>query len=81
MNNAHPHNSGRGQRCIEASRAERLPHPAYSPGLAPSNFFLFGYMKGKLSDYNYEGRDDLLNVIAEIFTGVDQEVLLIVFEF
>jgi hypothetical protein len=27
MDNVHPHNSKRAQRCIEASRTERLPHP------------------------------------------------------
>jgi hypothetical protein len=33
--NAAPHNSRRAQRCIETSRAERLPHPVYSPDLPP----------------------------------------------
>jgi hypothetical protein len=55
-------------------------HPAYNPNLAPSDFFLFEYIKGKLSDYNFESREDLLNAITEIFTGVDQEVLLSAFE-
>jgi hypothetical protein len=44
--------------------------------LDPSDFLLFGYIKGKLSDFIYESRDDLLNAI----TGVDQEVLPSVFE-
>jgi hypothetical protein len=57
-----------------------LLHPAYNPDLAPSDFFLFGCIKGKLFDYNYESRDDLLNTITEIVTGVDQEMLLSVFE-
>jgi hypothetical protein len=56
MDNARPHNSGRAQSCIEASRAESLLHPAYSPDLVPSGFFLFGYIKGKLFDYNWESR-------------------------
>jgi hypothetical protein len=80
MGNARPHNSGRAQRCIEASRAERLPHPAYSPDSAPSDFFLFAYIKGRLFDYNCESREDLLNSISEIFTGIDPEVSLSVFE-
>jgi hypothetical protein len=64
----------------KTSRAENLPHPAYSRDLAPSDFFLFGHIKEKLSDYNCEGREDILNAITEIFTGADQEVLLSVFE-
>jgi hypothetical protein len=79
MDNARPHHSGRSQRCVEASRAERLSHPAYSPDMTPNDFFLFGYIKGKPSDYNFESREDLLNAITEIFTGINQEVLLSVF--
>jgi histone-lysine N-methyltransferase SETMAR len=41
MDNGHPHNSRRAQRCVRASGAESLPHPAYSPDLAPDDFFLF----------------------------------------
>jgi hypothetical protein len=31
--------------CIEASKAKRLLHPADSPDLASSDFFLFGHLK------------------------------------
>jgi hypothetical protein len=75
-----PHNSRRVQRCLKASRAERLPHSADSPDLTASDFFLFGYIRGKPSDYNCESREDRLNAITEIFTGVNQEALLNVFE-
>jgi hypothetical protein len=80
MNHARPHDSGGTQRRIETSRSEPLPHPACSLDLAPSDFFLFGYIKRKLPDYNCESREDLLNVITELFTGIKQEVLLSVFE-
>jgi hypothetical protein len=33
------------QEWIQASKAERLPHPANSPDPAPSDFFLFEYFK------------------------------------
>jgi hypothetical protein len=29
---------------------KQAPHPPYSPDLAPSDFFLFGYVKGKMMD-------------------------------
>jgi hypothetical protein len=51
MDIARPLNSGRAQTCIEALRAERLPHPAYSSELASSDFFLFGSIIRKPSDY------------------------------
>jgi hypothetical protein len=80
MNNACLHNLGRAQRCVEASKAEILPNPGCSPDQALSDFFLFGHIKGKLSYYNSESQEDLLNTIPEILTGVDQEVLRCIFE-
>jgi hypothetical protein len=32
-----------------ASQAKRLLHPVYSPDFTPSDFFLFGYLKEKLT--------------------------------
>jgi hypothetical protein len=48
--------------------------------LVASDFFPFGDIKGKLSEYNCEGLEDLLKVITAIFNGIDQEVLLGGFE-
>jgi hypothetical protein len=45
MGNVHLHRSRQTQRRIDASRAECLPHPAYRPDLASSEFFLFGHIK------------------------------------
>jgi hypothetical protein len=50
------------------------------PSLDPSGFFPFGYLEVKLSDYNCESREDLLNDATKIFTGVNQEVVLSLFE-
>jgi hypothetical protein len=80
VDNARPHNSERAQRCIEASRAKRLTHPACTPDRAPSDFFILGCIQRKRSDYNCENREDLLNTIAEILTGVGQERPLNVLE-
>jgi hypothetical protein len=79
MDNARPHNSGRAQECIRASKAERLPHPAYSPDLAPSDFVLFGYLKEQLTDYDCTTRDELKQAIIEIFNGIADDVLVSVF--
>jgi hypothetical protein len=80
MGNARAHNLGSAQRCIEAARAKCPAHPAYSVDLAPSDFFPFGHIIGKRPDYSHESREDILNMITEIATGVDQEVLPGVFE-
>jgi hypothetical protein len=60
---------------MKASRAEHLPHRAYSPDLALNELFLFEYIKRKLFDSNRESREDLLNTITAILIGIDQEML------
>jgi hypothetical protein len=32
--------------CIKANRLTALLHPRFSPGLLPTDFCLFGYLKG-----------------------------------
>jgi hypothetical protein len=36
------------------------PHPPYSPDLASSNFYLFGYVKRCLTGLSFEDADQLL---------------------
>jgi histone-lysine N-methyltransferase SETMAR len=79
MDNARPHNSRRSQDCIASSRARRLPHPAYSPDLAPSDFFAFGYLKEKLMEFDCVSRDALKDAITQIFDAIDKEVPLSMF--
>jgi hypothetical protein len=56
-----------------------LPHPPYSPDLAPSDFFLFGYIKEKLTDYDYRTREELKSAIIEICNEISDDVLINVF--
>jgi hypothetical protein len=73
MDNARPHNSRRSQECIKAPSAQR------SPDLAPSDFFLFGCIKEKLTNFNCETRDILKDAIIEIFNGIEKETFVAVF--
>jgi hypothetical protein len=50
------------------------------PRVGPSDFFLFGYIKRKLSEYNCESREEPLSALIEFLTVVDQEALPSVFE-
>jgi hypothetical protein len=67
LDNARPHNSKQSQECIQASKAKRLPHPVSSPDLAPSDFFLFSYLKEKLTAFHCTTRDELKSAIITIF--------------
>jgi hypothetical protein len=79
LDNASPHNSRQSQECLEAHQATRLRHSAYSRDLAPSDFFLFGYLKEKLTDFDYRSREDLKSAITSIFNEIDKENLVAVF--
>jgi hypothetical protein len=45
MDHARPHNSRRSEAALTATKVRRIPAPAYSPDLSPSDFFLFGMLK------------------------------------
>jgi hypothetical protein len=79
IDNARPHNSKQSQECIQASKAKRLLHPVYSPDRAPSDFFLFGYLKEKLTAFHCTTRDELKSAIMTISNEIDRETLLAVF--
>jgi histone-lysine N-methyltransferase SETMAR len=56
------------------------PHPPYSPDLAPSDFFLFGYVKEHLKGIAFPSCEELLGAIGEVGTGIESETLTAVFE-
>jgi hypothetical protein len=58
---------------------KQAPHPLYSPDLAPSGFFLFGYVRGKLMGYRAETPSELLIRIRVILTEIPGETLNAVF--
>jgi hypothetical protein len=49
------------------------PHPLYSPDLAPSGFFLFGYVKERLKGMVFPSYEELLDEIGEVVTGLHVE--------
>jgi hypothetical protein len=59
---------------------QRIPHPASGPDFAPSDSFLFGYIKRKLTEYDIPDRQSLKSAITHIFDEIGQETLILVFE-
>jgi hypothetical protein len=49
---------------------KQAPHPFCSPDLAPSDSFLFGYVKGKLMGYHAETPSELLVRIRVILAEI-----------
>jgi hypothetical protein len=56
-----------------------MPHSAESSDLAPSDFFLFGFLKEKLPEYQIPDRESLKSTIMQIFSEISEETLISVF--
>jgi hypothetical protein len=80
LDNACPQNARRSTESLLVKNIQRISHPDYSPDLAPSDFFLFGCIKQKLTENNIPDRQSLKNAIAQIFDETKQETLRAVFE-
>jgi hypothetical protein len=50
-----------------------------SPDTAPNDFFLFGYLKEKLTEYDIPDRERLKLAITHDFSEIGQETLITVF--
>ncbi|UYV60219.1 hypothetical protein LAZ67_1000453 [Cordylochernes scorpioides] len=61
--NARPHTS-----CKTVSTIIKLEHPAYSPDLAPSDYFLFGLLKKELKGKRFDSDEDVQKVVQDFFT-------------
>jgi hypothetical protein len=58
---------------------KQAPYLPYSPDLAPSDFFLFGYVKGNLTGYRAETPSELFVRIRVILAEIPRETLNAVF--
>jgi hypothetical protein len=77
--NASPHRARLIARNLEENRITASPHPAFSPHFALSDFFLFGALKGQLSDCIFESPDELVEAIREIASASPRTTLEKVF--
>ena len=73
LDNYRVYNSKKTLAAIDRFGFKRLPHPAYSPDIAPSDFFLFGYTKTKLKGHYFESVNDLIEKIKKIFSEISYE--------
>lgn len=49
-----------------------LPHPPYSPDLAPSDFFLFPRLKSDLRGKTFSTDDDVIQAVEDFLQGCDK---------
>ena len=72
VDNARPHQANEE---IKKYGLVRLVHPPYSPDLAPSDFFLFGYLKKMLEGSSFKDDDDVIEKVREILESMDHTLL------
>jgi hypothetical protein len=60
---------------MQQNAMRRDPHPPYSPDLAPSDFYLFDYIKQLLLGCEFTDRDSLLQGVREIVGGIEKATL------
>jgi hypothetical protein len=58
--NARPHTAKMDNDFLAGNGMKRAPDPPYSPDLTPCDFYLFGYIKGRLADASFQEPDQLL---------------------
>ena len=73
--NAKAHNSKSAKNFLERNHIRRAPHPAYSPDVAPSDFFLFGFVKTKLKGMTFDDEDALYTAILKILFAIPKKTL------
>jgi hypothetical protein len=52
---------------------KRLVHPNYSPDISPSDFYLFGQVKGALIRQEIPDEIELLDAVTEILNVIDAD--------
>lgn len=69
--NAPAHTSAVAMSAIQSCGFEILPHPPYSPDLAPSDFHLFPKMKLELSGRRFTSNGDVIEAVEEFLESKD----------
>jgi hypothetical protein len=58
---------------MEQNSMQMAPHPAYSPHLAPSDFYLFGYVQQLLSGCQFVDQNSILQAISTIWWALKKQ--------
>ena len=54
---------------VERNGYELIPHPAYSPDLAPSDFFLFPNLKKDIRECHFWSDEEVVTAVEEWLSG------------
>ena len=71
--NAAPHKARIVTEYLHNERVELLPHPPYSPDLAPCDFFLFPRIKKELKGRRFDKVEHLARAVQAVVEGIPKE--------
>nr|AAP51086.1 transposase [Forficula auricularia] len=71
--NARPHTSLVTRQKLLELGWDVLPHPPYSPDLAPSDYFLFRSLQNSLNGKNFNNDDDVKSYLIQFFANKSQK--------
>jgi len=74
--NARPHTAAHRVDTLRDLKFEVLKHPPYSPGLAPSDFHLFGPMKEHLQGNKFTDDDRVVEAVQSWLKATPKSFLL-----
>lgn len=71
--NATPHTARETRLTLDVMGMETLPHPPYSPDLAPCDFALFPYLKKQLRGTNFQTLGELQQACTKTFSALSRD--------
>lgn len=78
LDNASPHTSKMASDFLQTSVFKRLPHPPYSPDLAPLDFYFHGFIKGRLKGNSFNSKNELYKKVLGLAEEIKKEDFLAV---
>ena len=73
QDNARVHTCKFAMEAVERNGYELIPHPAYSPDLAPSDFFLFPNLKKDIHGLHFWSDEKVVMAVKEWVNGKDPD--------
>ena len=71
QDNARPHTAKITREKLKGFGWEVLPYPAYSPDIAPSDYWLFRSLQSELSGKNFKTKEEVETAITKFFASKD----------
>lgn len=73
VDNAPVHRCTIVQDYLEEEKIQQVPHPAYSPDLAPSDFWLFPKLKSQLRGRRFSNRQALGQAVGQVINSITSD--------